>query len=216
MKKVIVSVVIFVLFGCASPPSLPKDEAKQLEEEIRSLMYKQPGFFYTVKRGDTLWSIAQQYNIELDLLINKNQDVLKGSRVIKVGMRLFIPGRSAGLAEANFVWPLKGPLIGVAGVNGINIRAFEGQSVRATKSGVVTFVSDHLRGYGKTVVIKHPDGFVSLYAYNSEINVKKGEPVKQGQVIARAGKTGRADKPQLHFRLHKNGQPVNPMHYLSR
>jgi murein DD-endopeptidase MepM/ murein hydrolase activator NlpD len=78
----------------------------------------------------------------------------------------------------------------------------------------VTFVSDDMTGYGKVVTIKHSDGFLSFYGYNSEILVKVDQVVKQGDVIARAGKTGRATQPQLYFRLFKGETSVNPMRYL--
>jgi murein DD-endopeptidase MepM/ murein hydrolase activator NlpD len=118
------------------------------------------------------------------------------------------------VSELGFIWPLQGEVLEPKGTEGINIRAHEGQPVKATKSGIVTFVSDNMTGYGKTVTVKHSDGFISLYAYNSEILVKENQVVKQGDIIAKAGKTGRATHAQLHFRLFKGGTPVNPLNYL--
>lgn len=213
MKYLLVSLALVIMSGCISPPSLPQDEADLLRKDLDFLLInKKSGSFYTVKHGDTLWDIAQRYKITLNQLKKVNQDVLKGSNMLSTGMRLFIPGRV--VAEADFIWPLQGQVIGRASTHGINIKAFMGQEVRATKSGKVTFVSDRLRGYGKTVIINHQDGFVSMYAYHSEILVKLGDKVKQGQVIARAGKTGRPDEPQLHFRLTRHDKPVNPLDYL--
>ncbi|MFH1231680.1 MAG: M23 family metallopeptidase [Planctomycetota bacterium] len=118
------------------------------------------------------------------------------------------------VSELGFIWPLQGAILVNEGIEGINIKAYEGQPVKATKSGIVTFVSDNVTGYGKTITIKHSDGFISIYAYNSENLVKIDQIVKQGDIVAKAGKTGRATQPQLHFRLFKNGIPVNPLNYL--
>lgn len=118
------------------------------------------------------------------------------------------------VSELGFIWPLQGIILVNEGIEGINIKAYDGQSVKATKSGIVTFISDDMTGYGKTITIKHSDGFISIYACNSENLVKIDQIVKQGDVIAKAGKTGRAVQPQLHFRLFKNETPVNPLNYL--
>ncbi|HLD35427.1 MAG TPA: M23 family metallopeptidase [Planctomycetota bacterium] len=118
------------------------------------------------------------------------------------------------VSELGFISPLDGKVLENRGEEGVSFKATEGQSVRAVKSGLVTFVSDDMTGFGKVVTIKHSDGFLSFYAYNSEILVKIDQVVKQGEVIAKAGKSGRATQPQLYFRLFKGETPVNPMRYL--
>jgi murein DD-endopeptidase MepM/ murein hydrolase activator NlpD len=118
------------------------------------------------------------------------------------------------VSELGFIRPLQGDILERNGTEGIIIKATEGQTVRAVKNGVVTFASDNFPGYGKMVSIKHPDGFLSIYSYNSEILVNKGQVVKQGDPIATAGKTGRATQTSLHFRLYRNDTPVNPLTYL--
>ncbi|MFH0889445.1 MAG: M23 family metallopeptidase [Planctomycetota bacterium] len=118
------------------------------------------------------------------------------------------------VSELGFIWPLQGAILSNGGIEGIKIKAYEGQPVKATKSGIVTFISDNMTGYGKTITIKHSDGFISIYAYNSKNLVKIDQVVKQGDIIAKAGSTGRATQPQLHFRLFKNETSVNPLNYL--
>jgi len=118
------------------------------------------------------------------------------------------------VSELGFISPVDGRIIENRGEEGVSFQASEGQPVRAVKSGLVTFVSDDMTGFGKVVTIKHSDGFLSFYAYNSEILVKIDQVVKQGDVIAKAGKSGRATQPQLYFRLFKGETPVNPMRYL--
>ena len=117
-----------------------------------------------------------------------------------------------------FIWPLQGRIIQVfsAGKNdGINISIPEGTEVKAVEGGEVAYADHELADYGDMVLIRHLDGFVSVYANNSELMVQKGDKVKRGQVIAKSGKSGKADLPQLHFELRKGSTPVNPILFLA-
>jgi murein DD-endopeptidase MepM/ murein hydrolase activator NlpD len=119
-----------------------------------------------------------------------------------------------------FSWPIKGYIVTPFGISGgsrskgIDIRSGEGASVRAAKSGRVVYCDPHLKGFGKTVIIDHGGGLQTVYAYNSEILVKVGDAVERGTVIAKAGSTGRAKEPSVHFEVRKNGEPQNPAYYL--
>ena len=117
-----------------------------------------------------------------------------------------------------FRWPARGRIIEgfkTGGNDGINISVPPGTSVRAAESGVVVYSGDGLKGYGNLVLIKHPNGFVSAYANNGELDVKRGETVKRGQIIAKSGDTGNVNAPQLHFELRKGSTPVDPTQYLA-
>ena len=117
-----------------------------------------------------------------------------------------------------FRWPARGRIIEgfkAGGNDGINIAVPAGTSVRAAESGVVVYSGDGLKGYGNLVLIKHPNGFVSAYANNGELEVKRGEAVKRGQIIAKSGDTGNVNAPQLHFELRKGSTPVDPTQYLA-
>ena len=121
-------------------------------------------------------------------------------------------------ASPEFRWPAHGHIIQgfkTGGNDGINIAVPEGTSVRAAENGVVAYAGDGLKGYGNLVLIKHPNGFVSAYANNGELNVKLGETVKRGQVIAKSGSSGNVSSPQLHFELRKGSTPVDPTNYLA-
>ncbi len=116
-----------------------------------------------------------------------------------------------------FDWPVTGKVISTHGPksgglhnDGINIAAPEGTPVRAAESGVVAYTGGDLKGFGKLVLIKHSDGYVTAYAHNSQILVRRGETVRRGDVIARVGKTGSVDTPQLHFEIRKDAKPVDP------
>ena len=121
-------------------------------------------------------------------------------------------------AEPEFRWPARGRIIQgfkSGGNDGINISVPAGTSVRAAESGTVVYSGDGLKGYGNLVLIKHPNGFVSAYGNNGELDVKRGELVKRGQVIAKSGDTGNVNSPQLHFELRKGSTPVDPTSYLA-
>jgi murein DD-endopeptidase MepM/ murein hydrolase activator NlpD len=120
--------------------------------------------------------------------------------------------------EPEFRWPARGRIIQgfkAGGNDGINISVPTGTSVRAAESGVVVYSGDGLKGYGNLVLIKHPNGFVSAYGNNGELDVKRGEKVARGQVIAKSGDTGNVNSPQLHFELRKGSTPVDPTSYLA-
>ncbi|WP_374305131.1 peptidoglycan DD-metalloendopeptidase family protein [Methylocella sp.] len=117
-----------------------------------------------------------------------------------------------------FRWPARGRIIQAfkpGGNEGINIALPEGTSVKAAEGGVVAYAGSELKGYGNLVLIRHPNGFVSAYANNSDIEVKRGDTVKRGQVIARSGQSGNVGSPQLHFELRKGATPVDPTQYLA-
>ncbi len=121
------------------------------------------------------------------------------------------------LANPEFRWPARGRIIQgfkPGGNDGINIAVPEGTSVKAAENGVVAYAGE-LKGYGNLVMIRHPNGFVSAYANNGGIEVKRGDNVKRGQTIAKSGQSGDVSSPQLHFELRKGATPVDPTQYLA-
>ncbi len=98
---------------------------------------------------------------------------------------------------------------------GIDIGAKRGTRIYATHKGKVIYAG-WMGGYGKVVKIKHSGGYVSLYAHQNRIAVKRGQYVKRGQIIGYVGNTGRSTAPHLHFGLYKNGKAVSPMKYIGR
>src|SRR4029077_2925553 len=120
--------------------------------------------------------------------------------------------------EPEFRRPARGRIIQgfkAGGNDGINISVPSGTSVRAAESGTVVYSGDGLKGYGNLVLIKHPNGFVTAYGNNGELDVKRGDKVARGQVIAKSGDTGNVNSPQLHFELRKGSTPVDPTSYLA-
>lgn len=121
---------------------------------------------------------------------------------------------SSPRAHDLFRWPLRGRIL-KNGDDGLDINAPVGESVHAAAEGTVTYAGEELASYGKLILIRHANDYVSAYAYNSELLVAVGADVKRGQIIAKSGKTGAATSPRLHFELRKNGKPVDPTKYLA-
>jgi lipoprotein NlpD len=125
-----------------------------------------------------------------------------------------------GPASVQWSWPVKGKVLkgfsnkGSA-FQGIDLSSILGMSVKAASSGIIVYAGSGIQGYGKLVVIKHNDTFLSAYAYNSRILVIEGATVSAGQVIAEVGKGPQLD-PRLHFEIRKDGKPVNPLWYLPK
>jgi murein DD-endopeptidase MepM/ murein hydrolase activator NlpD len=129
---------------------------------------------------------------------------------------------TTGVQNTNFRWPVKGKVIqgfgpkqGGGQNDGINVAVPEGTPIKAAEDGVVAYAGSELKGYGNLVLVRHSNGFVTAYAHASELAVKKGETVKRGQVIGKAGQTGNVASPQLHFEVRKGATPVDPSQYLT-
>ncbi|MEO1067152.1 MAG: peptidoglycan DD-metalloendopeptidase family protein, partial [Pseudomonadota bacterium] len=123
---------------------------------------------------------------------------------------------------ASFKWPVRGEMISGFGRSsdgttndGINIKVPAGTPVRATAAGEVIYAADGLAGYGKLVLIRHSNGFVSAYGHNSDLKVRRGDRVRQGQVVASSGDTGSVNSPQVHFELREGKRPVDPLAHLA-
>ena len=115
-----------------------------------------------------------------------------------------------------FVWPAKGKLLAAfsePNSKGVDIAGKSGDPVVAAATGRVMYTGTGIRGYGKLIVIRHDNGFNSVYAHNREILVKEGQNVTRGQRIAELGDSD-ADSPRLHFEIRKSGKPVDPAKYL--
>jgi murein DD-endopeptidase MepM/ murein hydrolase activator NlpD len=120
-----------------------------------------------------------------------------------------------------FRWPAQGRIIAGFGSSpnggqndGINLAVPEGTPVKAAEDGVVAYAGNELKGYGNLVLVRHPNGYVTAYAHAKELMVKRGDPIKRGQVIAKSGQTGNVNAPQLHFEIRKGATPLDPMRFL--
>ena len=214
--------------------------------------------FYTVRRGDTLYSIALEHGADYREVAQWNS--LDDPSRLSVGqvLRVTAPAQQAvqvgsgpagsgkiesrplgsttpqqpqkpatvareepRLLEAQplqFAWPAKGKVL--AGFaeprrKGIDIDGKLGDPVIAAAAGRVTYVGSGLPGLGKLVVIRHDQGYLTVYAHNKDILVKEQQSVTRGQKIAELGASD-AERPKLHFQIRKGAAAVDPLLYLPK
>ncbi|MCK9221168.1 MAG: peptidoglycan DD-metalloendopeptidase family protein [Limnochordia bacterium] len=180
---------------------------------------------YVVAKGDSLYSIAKQYNTTIEALATANS--IANPRTLPVGKTLIIPGSGsdASVRRMQMSWPVTGRISSPFGPrihplknvddfhNGIDIAVPTGTKVRAAAGGVVTW-SGWMGGFGYTVVIDHGDGIETLYAHNSKLQVKVGARINRGDVVALSGNTGTSTGPHLHFSIKIDGDYVDPTNWL--
>jgi len=217
----LIMVCLLVLTSCATSGGFRLRDAEKLSTR---------GVWHKVEEGQTLWRIAKTYRVPIEVLKEANdiQDVVH----ISVGTWLFIPGAEKVLfvqgnldnlpekqSSFSFVWPVKGEIIRHFGkINndfnyGIDIKTKMGSEIVSAQKGVVV-VSGVIRGYGKTVIIEHPNDFCSLYSRNLMILVREGQKVDTNTIIARVSPEAEKENDIVHYELFYRGKPVNPLYYL--
>jgi LysM repeat protein len=201
-----------------------------------------PSDHYVVRRGDTLWAISQRTDVPLVDLAAANK--IAAPYEVVAGQRLRLPRPESTSASAarvekvvahphgteppplsgrGFLWPVNGKVIGGFGRtkdglrrDGIDIAARAGAPVLAAEDGLVAYAGDGIHGYGRLILLRHGDGYISTYAHNAALLVEVGDLVKRGDVIARVGSTGDAPRSMLHFELRKGRKPIDPESVLVR
>lgn len=198
---------------------------------------------YTVRKGDTLYSIARQQGLPVGRIVALNK--LSRPYTIYPGQRLSLKSmgsapnrvvakkpRSTAIAKqpgakvvglpnpSKWLWPTEGKVVkGFKGSKtiqqGIDISGRMGQTVNSAATGVVVYSGSGLVNYGQLVIVKHNENFLSAYGYNSKLLVKEGDKVKAGQAIAKMGRVGQG-APLLHFEIRKYGKPINPIGHLPK
>lgn len=120
-------------------------------------------------------------------------------------------------------WPVQGRVISTFGPrpdgthnDGVNLSVPMGTDVHAAEAGEVIYVGDELKAYGKLVLLRHDNGWVTAYAHNEELLVTRGKKVSRGDVIAKAGKSGPVDQPQVHFELRQESKAVDPTSFMEK
>src|SRR3954452_14272818 len=113
------------------------------------------------------------------------------------------------------MWPVKGKLLAPfrEASKGIDVSGRKGLPVLAAASGRVVYAGAGLRGYGKLIIIKHNDTWLSAYAHNDNLLVKEQEDVRKGQRIGEMGSSD-SDQVKLHFEVRRVGKPVDPQKIL--
>lgn len=197
---------------------------------------------HTVRSGETLYSIAFRYGLDYKQIADANgipkpYTIFVNQKLKLVGKAPVAPKKqpkpptkvvakpparpSASQSQVSNVdwrWPVPGEVIKPFSLSGdvnkgVDLAGRLGESVRAAADGVVVYAGGGLRGYGKLVIVKHSDRYLSAYGHNRAIRVKEGQKVKAGQVVAEIGSSG-TDREMLHFEIRKDGKPANPLLYL--
>jgi len=186
------------------------------------------GLKYRVKRGDYLGGIAQKYQVPLNSILDWNN--LETS-VIAPAQDIFIPGARMSANELNrilgklFIYPARGRITSRFGMrkdpftgirrfhNGVDIANNTGTPVLAAMSGQVAMVG-YNANFGKYIIVRHEDGFQTLYGHLSVFQVNKNERVNQGQLLGKIGNSGYSTGSHLHFSIFLKGEPVDPFKYL--
>lgn len=218
--------LILILLGLQGCASTSNYESRGKRSPAPDAMAKSPvnqGAVYYVRKGDTLTAIGKRFGVTSLQLQYRNNII--DAHSLAIGQRLVIPDKNQQVPDSfanrsRFIWPLKH--LDVSSEfgsrnnrhKGIDLRAPKGTSIRASGDGVVSFVGRQ-SGYGKVIILKHDCGIQTFYAHNDKNFVKKGQRVKQGEVIATVGRTGNATGYHVHFEFIKGRQPMNPRHYVS-
>ena len=202
-----------------------------------------PTHSHTVRKGETLFSIAWQYGHDYRAVarwngIKQPYTIFPGQRInlrpdsynktvaanttsktpTRYSKKSATTRKSGSNSKVIWRWPAKGRVIGTfsakdPGKKGLDIAGKPGQSVYAAAKGKVVYSGNGLRGYGNLIIIKHNETYFSAYAHNSRLRVKENQTVKSGQQIADMGKSG-TDRVMLHFEIRRNGKPADPLKFL--
>ncbi len=192
--------------------------------------------YYTVRAGDTLYSIATRHGLDYRDLARWNG--IGRDYLIHPGQRLALrppagqsttpvprpPPASAPAAPAalpappRWTWPVEGGRVAgtlrqPTGGVGLRIDGEFGQPVLAAADGRVVYTGSGLRGYGQLVIVSHERGWLSAYGHNSSVLVRESDQVRAGQRIATMG-NGPAQQPMLYFEMRIDGRPVDPLSQL--
>lgn len=198
------------------------------------------GLRHTVKPGENLYRIGQAYGVSHHELARvngiANADRIEVGQVIRVPsatrvlpVEVITPARARGdrpsarelpSGASPFVWPVTSGVVSsqfgprrASHHDGIDVSAPEGTPVRAARAGRVLY-ADELRGYGNIVILEHDGGYASVYAHNKTNHKRAGDRVRQGEVIALLGETGKTSGPNLHFEIRKDNIARNPLFFL--
>jgi lipoprotein NlpD len=277
LNKVICSLLLcLTLFACSSrekpAPVSNVYGSAPLKDRVKNSI---SGSEYTVKTGETLYSIAWRANSDVRQLVKLNKlsppyNIYPGQKIFLVAQnkrkiikasknkhfsknqnksstqtstkvdknalastkkqaygesvsknknrRNNLPKNKFSQKISYWQWPVKGKIIAgfsskLQGNKGVDIAGHRGTKVRAAASGKVVYAGSALRGYGKLVIIKHNDDYLSAYAHNDVILVKEQQHIKVGDIVAKMGDTD-AQRVMLHFEVRFRGKSVDPLKYL--
>lgn len=185
----------------------------------------QAGLTHQVRARETLAGICRDYGVPVSEVLRYN--AVPDPQRMAAGTVLFVPGARARRSSSFFAWPVRGRLSSTFGTrrhpmgggtrfhNGIDIAAPVGREIVAAQDGRVVLAGRN-GALGLCVILQHGDGYKTVYGHASRLLVKVGQEVRQGETIALVGHTGQATGSHLHFEIHRNGRPLDPLVVLPR
>jgi murein DD-endopeptidase MepM/ murein hydrolase activator NlpD len=212
----------------------PQLKTYEINTNQKILISSSGGCLHPVQDGETWQTIAQRYDIDVNVLQLKNFGVLNLVR----GEYIFVPGKYPAIDLMNknmqekyeqrslFQSPLSGRYSSVFGKRvhpvtgkvsfhgGIDIAVPSDTWVGAAADGVVIVASNNVSHYGTAVFIDHKNGYITHYGHLSKLYVRVGQKVRKGQLIAKSGATGRVTGPHLHFTIKKGDKALDPMKFI--
>jgi len=265
-KKLALIVLLALAAGCSAPRRGPAPvvDFRAPKPAAAAPAPRASPDFYTVRRGDTLYSIALEHGADYREMAQWNN--LDDPTKLRVGQQLRVkpaePERQAQIGSARiggrvesrplesrplesrplespapapreepklqakpeptvlaqFIWPVKGKVLAEFAEprrKGIDIDGKPGDPIVAAAAGRVTYIGTGIPGMGKLVVIKHDNGYITVYGHNRDILVKEQQAVAKGQKIAELGSTD-SERPKLHFQIRKGASAVDPLLYLPK
>ncbi|HSC17461.1 MAG TPA: M23 family metallopeptidase [Rhizomicrobium sp.] len=207
-----------VLAGCGTaPPELVDDPA--VSPPKISVVHV-AGHFVPKKAPRLLKATIQMHRLRAPAAQRNAPAIIPRRRespdVTRLDVPAAIPAAAAAVPPAEFEWPVEGKVLLAFGPrskgernDGINIEAEPGTPIHAAAAGEVTYAGK-LKGYGRLVLIRHDNGYVTAYAHAQAIIVAVGDRVDRGEVIGLSGKSGDIDRPQLHFEIRQGIKPLDP------
>ena len=192
-QTIILLITVLLCAGCATDM-----ESMPASRTAGTSLPQLQGSYHVVKRGETLWRIATSYGLEVPALAAANR--LSSTRELNVGQKLFIP---LPAETSRFLWPARGSVKSSGASHGIEIVAVPGSLVRASRSGRVAVATRHLSGWGKTVILDHFDGYLTVYSGMDQMLVSPGSMLRQGMPIGNVGSRA------LHFEIRFGDTPRN-------
>ena len=184
---------LLFLSGCAT---IALEQVAAPRQPIPTLQ----GSYHRVRRGETLWGIAQSYGLDVQTLASTNR--LSNASPLKAGQKLFIP---LPTESDRFLWPVRGAVRTPSASRGLEIAGAPGSLVRASRSGRVAVATGHLAGWGKTVVLDHLDGYYTIYSKLDQILVAPGADLRQGTPVGNLGPHA------LYFEIRHGIRPRDPL-----
>lgn len=174
---------------------------------------------YIVQNGDSLWLISKKYGISVDALMREN-NISNPSRIF-AGQKIYIPVCAINYKkEGLFLFPVQGRIKHYFGEvidnkinNGIKVRPDGNAPVCAAGQGKVVFYN-YLKGYGNTLIIEHSDGLSTVYANLSDVTIKKGDTVRQGQRMGLVAGDSSDSDALLHFEVRNGAKADDPLLYV--